>query len=65
MDISNVKMAINPFCEIAVEEAVRLKEKKVAQEVRPEQNQDADGLRRHCQPLRLPATLSPSSAGRN
>jgi len=28
-----VKMAINPFCEIAVEEAVRLKEKGVATEV--------------------------------
>jgi len=26
-------MAMNPFCEIAVEEAVRMKEKKVASEV--------------------------------
>ena len=26
-------MAINPFCEIAMEEAVRLKEKKIAKEV--------------------------------
>ena len=26
MDLSNAKMAMNPFCEIAVEEAVRLKE---------------------------------------
>ena len=26
-DLANVKMAINPFCEIAVEEAVRLKER--------------------------------------
>ena len=26
---NNVKMSINPFCEIAVEEAVRLKEKKI------------------------------------
>lgn len=26
VDLANVKMAINPFCEIAVEEAVRLKE---------------------------------------
>ena len=26
VDLSNLKMAINPFCEIAVEEAVRLKE---------------------------------------
>src|SRR5690554_3165162 len=29
----NVKMAMNPFCEIAVEEAVRLKEKGVATEI--------------------------------
>lgn len=34
VDIANVKMAMNPFCEIAVEEAVRLKEKKVVDEVR-------------------------------
>lgn len=33
VDLNNVKMAINPFCEIAVEEAVRLKEKGVASEV--------------------------------
>ncbi len=33
IDLSNVKMAMNPFCEIAVEEAVRLKEKGVADEV--------------------------------
>ena len=26
VDLNNVKMAINPFCEIAVEEAVRLKD---------------------------------------
>ena len=32
-DLANVKMAINPFCEIAVEEAVRLKEAETAQEV--------------------------------
>jgi electron transfer flavoprotein beta subunit len=32
-ELANVKMAINPFCEIAVEEAVRLKEKGVATEV--------------------------------
>jgi electron transfer flavoprotein beta subunit len=30
---NNVKMSINPFCEIAVEEAVRLKEAKMADEV--------------------------------
>jgi electron transfer flavoprotein beta subunit len=33
VDLANVKMSINPFCEIAVEEAVRLKEKGVASEV--------------------------------
>ncbi len=33
VDLSNVKMSMNPFCEIAVEEAIRLKEKKVAGEV--------------------------------
>lgn len=33
VDISNVKMSINPFCEIAVEEAVRLKEAGIAEEV--------------------------------
>lgn len=33
VDLSNAKMAVNPFCEIAVEEAVRLKEKGVADEI--------------------------------
>ncbi|MBN8410861.1 MULTISPECIES: electron transfer flavoprotein subunit beta/FixA family protein [Halomonas] len=33
VDLTNVKMAMNPFCEIAVEEAVRLKEQGVATEV--------------------------------
>lgn len=33
VDLNNVKMSINPFCEIAVEEAVRLKEAGVATEV--------------------------------
>lgn len=33
VDLANTKMSINPFCEIAVEEAVRLKEKGVASEV--------------------------------
>jgi len=33
VDLANVKMAMNPFCEIAVEEAVRLKEKGIATEV--------------------------------
>ena len=33
VDLANVKMAINPFCEIAVEEAVRLKEKGIVSEI--------------------------------
>lgn len=33
VETANVKMTINPFDEIAVEEAVRLKEKNIAQEV--------------------------------
>jgi len=33
VDIANVKMSMNPFDEIAVEEAVRLKEKGIASEV--------------------------------
>lgn len=33
VDLANVKMSINPFCEIAVEEAVRLKESGVATEI--------------------------------
>ncbi len=33
VDLANVKMSMNPFDEIAVEEAIRLKEKGVAEEV--------------------------------
>ncbi|WP_415886485.1 electron transfer flavoprotein subunit beta/FixA family protein [Neptuniibacter sp. QD37_6] len=33
VDLANVKMALNPFCEIAVEEAVRLKEAGTASEI--------------------------------
>ena len=33
VDLANIKMSLNPFCEIAVEEAVRLKEAKSADEV--------------------------------
>ena len=34
VDTANVKMSMNPFCEIAVEEAIRMKEKKLVDEVR-------------------------------
>src|SRR3712207_7677288 len=33
VDLTNVKMSMNPFDEIAVEEAIRLKEKGVATEI--------------------------------
>lgn len=33
VDLTNVKMSINPFCEIAIEEAIRLREKGIATEV--------------------------------
>ncbi|TKD31544.1 electron transfer flavoprotein subunit beta/FixA family protein, partial [Azotobacter chroococcum] len=33
VDLANVKMSMNPFCEIAVEEAVRLKERGIATEI--------------------------------
>src|SRR4026209_219226 len=33
VDLANVKMSMNPFEEIAVEEAIRLKEKGVATEI--------------------------------
>lgn len=33
VDLTNVKMALNPFCEIAVEEAIRLKEAGIASEI--------------------------------
>lgn len=33
IDLAGVKFSMNPFCEIAMEEALRLKEKKIASEV--------------------------------
>ena len=33
VDLNNVKMSVNPFCEIAIEEAVRLKESGQASEI--------------------------------
>lgn len=33
VDLTNVKMSLNPFCEIAIEEAVRLKESGTATEI--------------------------------
>lgn len=33
VELANVKMSMNPFCEIAVEEAIRMKEAKTASEI--------------------------------
>lgn len=33
IQLNNIKMELNPFCEIALEQAIRLKEKKFANEV--------------------------------
>lgn len=33
VELNNVKHSMNPFCEIAIEEAVRLKEKKSINEI--------------------------------
>ena len=33
VDLANCKMSVNPFCEIAIEEAIRLKERDIATEV--------------------------------
>ena len=33
VDLNNVKMSVNPFCEIGIEEAVRMKEAGAAEEV--------------------------------
>ena len=33
VELTNVKMSINPFCEIAVEEAIRLKERGIVTEI--------------------------------
>merc|ERR1711865_20991 len=33
VEMANVKMSMNPFCEIAVEQALRMKEAKIATEV--------------------------------
>ena len=50
VDIANVKMSMNPFDEIAVEEAVRLKEKGVATEVDRRVLRRRRSARRRCAP---------------
>jgi electron transfer flavoprotein beta subunit len=43
VDTANVKMSMNPFDEIAVEEAVRLREKGIATEVVGERSTETAG----------------------
>lgn len=61
VDIANVKMSMNPFCEIAVEEAVRMKEKKFVTEVSPADAARAEGSVKHMrqQPVPSPSPTSP------
>ncbi len=47
VDLANVKMSMNPFDEIAVEEAVRLKEKGKASEIVAGLDRAAAGQRNH------------------
>ena len=48
VELKNVKMSMNPFCEIAVEEAIRLKENKTATEVRAWRVVCGEVLRQWC-----------------
>ena len=50
VDIANVKMSMNPFDEIAVEEAVRLKEKGVATEIVAVSMRRRRSARKRCAP---------------
>ena len=48
VELANVKMAMNPFCEIAVEQAVRMKEAGQAEEVIVVSIGPAKRLKKHC-----------------
>ena len=56
VDIANVKMSMNPFDEIAVEEAVRLKEKGVVTEVIAVSSASSSARRRCAPPWRSAPT---------
>ena len=60
VDLANVKMSMNPFCEIAVEEAVRLKEKGVASEIVVVSVGPNALLRSNCAPPWPLAPIAPS-----
>src|SRR6266540_1399521 len=65
VDTANVKMSMNPFDEIAVEEAVRLKEKGIATQIRPAKCSRLCSVGRRRPLLRRltsPTALPPSSA---
>ena len=44
VDLANVKMSMNPFDEIAVEEAIRMKEAGIVEEIKTASKQDAADL---------------------
>ena len=50
VDLANVKMSMNPFDEIAVEEAIRLKEKGVATEIIARVGRPGTRRRKRCAP---------------
>ena len=52
VDLANVKMSINPFDEIAVEEAVRLKEAGKAEEIAAEREERRNARRERMQERR-------------
>ena len=52
VDLTNVKMAMNPFCEIAIEEAIRLKEAGQAEE-QQQSVDELEELRRANEDLRM------------
>ena len=60
VDLANVKMSMNPFDEIAVEEAVRLKEKGAADRGRRRLHRRRRRRRRRCAPRSRWAPTAPS-----
>ncbi len=61
VDLANAKMAINPFCEIAVEEAIRMKEAGTADEVIAVSIGATQCSRADCAPPSRSAPTGPSS----
>ena len=68
VDLANVKMSMNPFDEIAVEEAIRLKEKGVATEIvvvsiGPQTTSARPGIDTHAFPLLVSGDFASAKGG--